>query len=401
MGTLDGLIVGPTETTIDGATTTALTAAQVAIDGVITADFAAFGLLMSDLFAAHSNAGSASMSGSHGTTQTVMSAGVNWQGQAAAASIRGQALARANETYNVSNAAQVQALCETASLSSGLGQAASATSSIVRGFSNGASTPPGTGGAPAASAAQLPANAATNVSNYNATNGIPQRVTQMATNVNLLFCSTATDGSACQNSTTNGTYLDTDVFQLSQILTFPDNDSQLTNAAYLQYANYILGQPPENPSQDQSFRSSAEGQMAVVAQREKIAYMNTASLAFAQHFANRQPSASGEGSIVSNMFSAVNSGTSANLSSPTAVNSGEVSLDALYAAMYKNMATDPQTYSALAGMNDSATLRFVAGLDLLGNYLEYQRYQVAQSNFEVTSARLALKTRETDFNRHP
>ena len=165
---------------------------------------------------------------------------------------------------------------------------------------------------------------------------------------------------------------------------------------YAQYLKYIIGLPPEVPSKDPTFRSSPQGQAALVGQRERLAYANTALAAFAHFYADHSSALDmTNGTMeVTQVFQAAGLSVPASVSGTTSQPASQASLD--YAEYYLP-AEDPDFATNLVSMHGTGSLAFI-GTELLAlNRLQYKTYEAEQGWWQTRAALLALKTRGTDF----
>ena len=155
-----------------------------------------------------------------------------------------------------------------------------------------------------------------------------------------------------------------------------------------QYADYITGLPPEVAPKS---ATDSSGQQAFVAQREKLAYFNTAALAFKAMAAYRQPTSSSAAPYVQQMYNAAGLGTAP----------GKISKAQLLDAVFRGIAEDSTTLANLPSMGGKQILANLTAQTIMGNYLNYERYIVERRNLLVNSAMLSLMTRQANFAAHP
>ncbi len=155
-----------------------------------------------------------------------------------------------------------------------------------------------------------------------------------------------------------------------------------------QYTDYITGLPPEVPP---ASAKDSSGQQAFVAQREKLAYFNTAALAFKAMAAYRQPTSSSAAPYVQQMYNVAGLGTAP----------GNISKAQLMDAAFRGIAEDSNTLANLPGMGGKQILANLTAQTIMGNYLNYERFIVERRNLLVNSAMLSLMVRQANFAAHP
>ena len=242
---------------------------------------------------------------------------------------------------------------------------------------------------------------------FNPTASSPARVANLAKMAQNEFATTNSEGQTGTGGANNISAPGADVDVVGYISTMdpnatgnPTQSQAVPNLTfqpgyidgYAQYMKYIAGNPPQNPSKDTTFRGQPQGATAVVAQREKIAFQNTAILPFAEFFADHMPTNSGGAGAVTDIFAKAGI---------TIVSGAGVSKAMLENAMYVQPAENPDIHLNLVGMGSDQELAFIASEILALNRLEYERYQVEQGIWQATSAQLALQVRTTDFAAAP